>query len=194
MNTCVQIGLHDKAEGLFLTEPDWQEKLPTGTNVAAMSWDFLKSVKGDWQYYGIDTDPQSIFRLTTQHGFSEHHQFIQAHIDTDAKVVKGWHSLDYTVIPYGKQPHFSISHRLTDVLQLLAPITLLIVDIDCAEWRLFQDYDWAVKPNYVCCEVNLFDPRTYQYIFSASDFAKMFIAHGYSEFLPSAFTTSESRR
>ena len=182
---CVQIGLHDSAEGIYLAREDWRFAVSQFDKEKACgtSWEFLNAFDYlAWNYYGIDADPASILKLIEAWGLSEDYKFIQAFVTAKTgEIVEGWHHLDYEQEPEPRQPYYCVSINLSDLLNQLedepGSIDLLIVDVDTYEWEIFRNYDFSVKPKYICTEVNLFDTND-----DIEEFSEMFRKHGYTEF------------
>ena len=60
---CVQIGLHKKAEYLYLTEPNWQKKEVDELNRLPQRFYNFEN----WKYIGVDCDCASISYMLNQH-------------------------------------------------------------------------------------------------------------------------------
>ena len=182
---CVQIGLHESAEGIYLAEEDWKLAVLhlDKKKICGMSWEFLNAFDYlAWNYYGIDADPASVLKLIEEWGVSEDFKFIQALVcERTGGLVRSWHHLDYSMDPKPRQPYYCVSINLSDLLNQLedepGSIDLLIVDVDTYEWEIFRNYDFSVKPKYICTEVNLFDTND-----DIEEFSELFRKHGYTEF------------
>ena len=181
---CVQIGLNHTAEGLAITHPtDWKSQIPK-LREADICSNFLYQLDfTSWKYVGVDADPASIIRMIETHGTSENHQFVQSFLEAETgKLTKGWYNLDYSQ-EIEPEPYYNFSVSLDDLLteirdnQNTETIDLLIIDIDSWEWTVLENFDWSVKPTYICLEVNIIDETC-----NLSDFCKMFIENGYEEF------------
>ena len=73
---CIQIGLNETAEYLYLSEPDWKEKMRVidPLEILPESLHYYTS----WRYFGIDSDPASINLMMNKYPNRENIVWVQS--------------------------------------------------------------------------------------------------------------------
>ncbi len=146
---CVQIGLHDTAEFLYLTKPNWKSDI--------VSQDILKQIPNDiadkyttWRYYGIDSDVGSIAKMLQKYGNPPSTHWVHAAVGMPSDMYMKLRSY----LPNGYFYGFGCSlQRLFRMLNI-TQVDVLVIDIEGGEIRLFDDYDWHIFPSYISVEVH----------------------------------------
>ena len=146
---CVQIGLHDVAEYLYLAKPNWKEVIGKQKE--------LKQIPGSvadrftcWRYYGVDADVGSIVKMLEKYGDVPSASWVQAAVGLSSIQLMKLRS--YFV--RGHFVGFACSlHHLFRLLKL-TQVDALVVDIEGGELRMFENYDWHIKPAYISVEVH----------------------------------------
>ena len=151
---CVQIGLCNSAEYLYLTGKidqnlDELKQLPT---------QFPKPSK-DWQFYGVDCDPTSIHTMLDKYSTEiPNAQFICAGIRAEAGLGKfnSWFhtGYGYTAAP-GDGALFGAACLTLEQLFAelgLQAVDVLAMDIEGTEYKVFRNYTWNIKPKFIAVE------------------------------------------
>ena len=74
---CVQIGLHDVAEYLYLAKPNWRESLAVQDSLKQIP-DSVADRFASWRYYGVDCDVGSIVKMLDKYGNSARTHWVHA--------------------------------------------------------------------------------------------------------------------
>lgn len=155
-SVCVQIGLNREAEYLYLTSPNWRKEMENVNPIKALPKALHHISK--WDYYGIDCDPASISLMLHTHPQHECVKWIQACIDgEDGQVVtmlENWHG-EIKGYPFCV-PFFTTTVTLDTLIKglCLEKIDVLALDIEGAELKFFQTYQWHIYPTYIAVEIH----------------------------------------
>ena len=146
---CVQIGLHQTAEYLYLVRPDWRDLIGQQDLLKQIP-DSLADKFESWRYYGVDSDVASIVKMLEKYGNVPYSSWIQAAVglpnDQFLKVRSYFSGGSFLGFGCSLQRLF----RLLDLSQ----VDVFIIDIEGGELRLFENYDWHIKPAYISVEVH----------------------------------------
>ena len=146
---CVQLGLHNVAEYLYLVRPNWKEVMG--------EQDELKRIPGSvadrfssWRYYGVDCDVVSIQKMLERYGDVASAHWVGAAVGVESDCLMRLRS-------YFTRGHFlgfaCSLQRLFSLLSL-SHVDVLSIDVEGAEIGIFENYDWVVKPSFICVEVH----------------------------------------
>jgi len=146
---CVQIGLHDVAEFLYLAKPNWRENLADQESLKQIP----ASVAGrfrSWRYYGVDSDVGSIVKMIEKYGNGANTHWVQAAVGMiPAQLLK--------LRSYFAGGHFigfgCSLQRLFSLLNL-RHVDVLVMDVEGSEIRIFETYNWVIKPAFISIEVH----------------------------------------
>lgn len=146
---CVQIGIQDSADFAYLADRDWQSKMETEPPLKSVPEAVADGIER-WEYYGIDADCVWIAEmLKRDHPPNTH--WIQAFIAAaDGRVCEFESMMSETRI----RPFATVSVTLDTLLQDLeiTNVDVLAVDVEGAEFDVFEAYDWSIKPRYITVE------------------------------------------
>ena len=149
MKTCIQIGLWQTAECLYLANKDVPSEACGAPGDLSIPEEFEEF---DWQYFGIDGDPNSIATLANRFPIHPYVNWINAHI-----VPNGVQLIDTYLNWCDLYKQQIVSVLGTDLTHLfhhlnITSIDLLVMDIEGAEWNIFKSYDWVIKPKFMIIE------------------------------------------
>ena len=163
---CVQIGLCNSAEYLYLVDPNWRELLyeqPVLKQIPSELRDFE-----NWMYVGIDQDPFSIALMMERHSSAERTSWVSTGIkNSDSEII-----ISGSAVPKSIGLYCAYTQPLTKVLRDLGihRIDVLAMDIEGAEMEFWETYNWVMLPRYVALEAH------YDY---ADPLKKIFALRGY---------------
>ena len=161
MKTCVQVGLWQSAEYIFLAAgklPKLYRENPTNSEVLLFPGEAMLYPEeyhdGEWQYFGIDCDPASVVLMSNKY------DLITGNIDwvcakiipKGMKLVEGyanWASHSTVKI-------YELGINLSTLFQELNldAVDLLVVDIEGAEYEIFDEFDFEIKPKFIILEIH----------------------------------------
>lgn len=147
---CIQIGIDRDAEYIFLTGSDWKVKLYN----ADQEWQLDPNIFSDissWHFYGVDANPHSIACAAVKYRPLESENIVWccACIDPAKEA--------FFVGDFGfNQPICVPPITLDRLFESLALVDcdLLALDIEGGEYRIFEDYDWQIKPRVIKIEMH----------------------------------------
>ena len=147
---CVQIGLHDMAEYLYLAKPNWREKHSEQEGLKQLPA-AIADRWTSWRYYGVDWDVGSIVKMLEKYGHIPSVSWIHA-------AVVGNQSDKLMKLPSyfigGHFIGFGCSLQRLFCLLYLTEVDVLVMDVEGSEISIFQNYDWVIKPSYISVEVH----------------------------------------
>ena len=146
---CIQIGLNETAEYLYLSEPDWKEKMRVIDPLEILPESLHQYTS--WRYFGIDRDPASIILMMNKYPNRENIVWIQSFLHENVS------TLEYTeswLNNFRRFLMFTMSFdMLVDALEIDS-IDVLAIDIEGDEEILFNKYSWRLKPKYITVEAH----------------------------------------
>ena len=153
IGTCIQLGIKDSPEYLYLTQPNWQSHTHKRGKVR---WGQIpKSITNivtDWEYIGVDADIASITQMIDAHPTQRSRvNWICAALSDKPELVSV-HSFYESSKKYQMQ-----TTTLDSLLESIAPkeITVLAMDLDGWEHRIFQNFSFKWKPKFIALEMHL---------------------------------------
>lgn len=146
---CVQIGLHDIAEFLYLAKPNWQSDMASQEKLNQIPVDLADKFTS-WRYYGVDCDVGSIVKMMEKYGDVPFASWVQAAVGLQPDQLMKLRS--YFVS--GHFIGFACSLQRLFRLLNLSQVDVLVVDIEGGEIRMFENYDWHIRPGYISVEVH----------------------------------------
>ena len=161
MKICVQIGLWQSAEYIFLAAgklPKLYRKNSTNSEVLLFPGEVMLYPEeyhdGEWQYFGIDCDPASVVLMSNKYDFlTGNIDWVCARIiPKGMKLVEGytnWASHSTVKI-------YELGIDLSTLFQQLNldAVDLLVVDIEGAEYEIFDEFDFEIKPKFIILELH----------------------------------------
>lgn len=162
---CIQVGLRDVAEYIYLVDDDWRKSLSEVS-------DPLKRVPEDidvdsWRFIGVDSCGYSIHEMITKHGVENpdvawvlgflkagHSRLTRAQSHMIHGSEAGWAAY--------QMPSISLQNLVADLG--LTRIDVLALDIEGMEQDLLRGYDWRIKPDFMAIECHYDKERTEQFI------------------------------
>lgn len=181
MRTCLQIGLNQTAEYIYLTEPNWVAK-PVDSLKELPS--ILKQDKTPFRYYGVDCGLSGLEYLRKKHHYSNA-KWINAFVigdKEDAHCLQEVRTVIKRQMGYDSQELrgegiFIPETRFSDLLKNIHyDIDVLAMDIEGGEHTIFEEYDFKVKPTFVAVEVHPLDISCPPYTDVIKD---IFLSNGY---------------
>ena len=152
---CLQIGISNIAEYAFCVDPGWQEQMP-----------FEFPDIQDWQYYGVDVDPQSIAYCELAYPQHPQRNWFCVGIE-DTLMIRDvdrtlWNFLALDDLPYIFSGVFLPLQTFCEQLHI-KEIDIIAVDIEGGEYVLFADNAviWDYSPRIIHVEVHLKVPHSY---------------------------------
>ena len=146
---CVQIGLHNVAEYLYLARPNWKEVMGEQEELkqipAAVSDRFTS-----WRYYGVDSDVGSVKKMLERYGNVSAADWVHASVGVASDRLM-WLPSYFTG---GQFIGFACSLQRLFWLLNLSRVDVLAIDVEGAEIGIFENYDWVVKPSFISVEVH----------------------------------------
>lgn len=146
---CVQIGLHQTAEFLYLTQPDWKAVMSRQVKLKQIPKSITDPIQS-WQYYGVDSDVGSIYKMIQKYGNPSGAHWVHASVGTPTDRLIGLQS--YLVS--GRFIGFACSLQRLFQLLNLTQVDVLNIDVEGAELAIFQHYDWVITPSFISVEVH----------------------------------------
>lgn len=164
MNTCIQIGLHNTCEYLYLTQDNWLELMPEQAEFKRLPDVIVDALeKQHFRYYGIDRNPASLGKLMESYEFNNAYvEWICAQIATKYEEISQHnHVNDHLPERFFPQEirdaFFWIPSLPFDVLLenlKLEQIDVLALDIEGDEQQFFEDYSWSIAPKFISIETH----------------------------------------
>lgn len=146
---CVQIGLHNVAEYLYLARPNWKEvmgELEVLKQIPAVVADRWTS----WRYYGVDSDVGSIQKMLEIYGSVSTACWVHASVGVASDQLMWLPSY----FAQGRFIGFACSLQRLFALLNLSQVDVLAIDVEGDEIGIFENYDWGVKPSFISVEVH----------------------------------------
>lgn len=146
---CVQIGLFDIAELLYLAQPNWKANIEKQTEINQIPVSVADRFSS-WRYLGVDCDGGSIVKMLEKYGNSHGVQWVHA------AVGKYPDQMTKLLSHFGKGYFYGYGCSLQRLFQLLglSQVDVLKVDIEGHEIGMFACYDWKIRPAYISVEVH----------------------------------------
>lgn len=151
MKTCVQIGLNKTAECLYLANKD----VPKDACGAPGDLNLPEELEQyEWRFFGVDSDVNSISMLANRFPIHPYCHWINARI-----IPRGVQIVDDTMNWCDYYKNQTVTVLGTDLSHLfkhlnLDTIDLLVMDIEGAEWDIWEAYDWLIKPDILLIELH----------------------------------------
>ena len=147
VGVCIQLGLHNTAEYLYLTEDNWKDIEVDALNRVPHSG------VDEWCYYGIDAEGESISMMLRQHVHNPRAIWIQSYIAPGpTQLVKYKLFGGNEPRPSYFAPTISFDKMLSELN--IKRIDVLAVDIEGTEYELFEAYGWNIKPRFISVELH----------------------------------------
>ena len=187
IGTAIQIGLHKSLELDSLATTGYREVEHDINASHAFDWEFIKMFGFDcFHVWGIDADPESVWQMTKEYEFIDTIQIVNAHIAGQSGILKNTViGLDYSA----SEPHDRIlipSVSLEDLFACLKAdsVDILFIDVDGAEWEIFENYSWDIQPTHIISEVTEIGGKT------KTDFIDLLSDAGYVPYFEASLETS----
>jgi len=164
VKTCIQVGLCESAEGISLIKPISFEY---SNDTIALPKHFDRS--GIWRFFGIDSDPYSISYLCDRHKDIENVHFLCAKIGKTTGISEAycfWDSRNNVwrqkKLEYSETQILSPVFSMSDLLKFLkiTEVDLLIMDIEGAEYDVFEGYDFSIDIHKIYVECHKKDSQS----------------------------------
>ena len=146
---CVQLGLHNVAEYLYLARPNWKDVMGEQEELKQLP-DSLTDKFVSWRYYGVDYDVGSIQKMLEKYGNVASAHWVGAAVGVESDRLMRLPS-------YFTRGHFlSFACSLQRLFSLLnlSHVDVLVIDVEGDEISIFENYDWVVKPSFISVEVH----------------------------------------
>lgn len=146
---CVQIGLHNVAEYLYLVRPNWKEVMGEQVELIQIP-DSVADRFTSWRYYGVDYDVGSIQKMLERYGdvASAHWVAAAVGVASDRMMRRPCY------FTRGHFLGFACSLQRLFSLLNLSHVDVLVIDVEGDEIGIFENYDWMVKPSVISVEVH----------------------------------------
>lgn len=147
---CVQLGLHNVAEYLYLVRPDWREVMADQDALKKIP-EVVSDRFSSWRYYGVDCDVGSIQKMLERYGNVSCAEWVHAAVGMheDSLVsLRGYFARCAHFLGFGCS-----LQRLFEMLRL-AQVDVLVMDVEGGEISILENYDWVLKPGFISVEVH----------------------------------------
>lgn len=146
---CVQLGLHNVAEYLYLVKPNWKSDMAS-LEILKQIPDFIANKFTNWRYYGVDCDVGSIVKMLEKYGNLSSASWVHAAVGMPADQLMRLPSY----FAGGHFIGFGCSLQRLFRLLKLSQVDVLVIDVEGSEISIFENYDWHIKPSYISVEVH----------------------------------------
>lgn len=162
MRNVLQLGLCTSAEWIYLTDPNWIQKMSKEPKVRQLP-EFYTENPEPFRYFGVDVSPSSIHDVREYNPNAENAFFIACGI-SDKHTIQNFPNKFYDLKINEWYEYQSEKNNTLFVFMPLRflinslgieDLTVLAVDIDGHEDEAFFDIvDWEIKPEFISIEIS----------------------------------------
>lgn len=154
IGTCLQIGLQQSTEYLYLTDTNWREQLESIDPILRIPESVCEDIE-TWRYIGVDQDPNSIAHLCQMHGAKGRWITAQVGSESGALIEINSHLWGDDKFQGLHATVLSLEHIINGFG--LNPLDVLAMDIEGMEFGVLRDYSWIVKPRFITVEIHSYE-------------------------------------